>query len=343
MKALLLTEYKKLQVTDVPNPELRPDALLVRVQACGICGSDVHGFDGSSGRRIPPLIMGHEAAGIVAEVGSEVKEFAVGDRVTFDSTVYCGRCRFCRAGRVNLCDDRRVLGVSCGDYRQHGAFADFVAVPERVVYRLPDELPFEQAAMIEAVSIAFHAVGRAQLSLGQTVLVVGAGMIGQLVVQSARRAGCGRLIAVDLDDSRLRLAVHYGADHVVNARDPELKLRLAEWTDGAGADVAFEVVGATEPVQTALAGVRKGGRVVLVGNLTPKIEFPLQAVVTRELDVLGTCGSNGEYPACIQALASRAIDVSGMISATPPLAEGPLWFDRLYRQEPGLMKVILKP
>ena len=343
MKALLLKEYKKLELTDLPDPELRPDSILVRVRACGICGSDIHGFDGSSGRRIPPLIMGHEASGMVAEVGQAVTAFKAGDRVTFDSTVYCGRCRFCRMGRVNLCEDRRVLGVSCGDYRQHGAFAELVAVPELICYRLPDALSFEHAAMIEAVSIAFHAVARAQLSLGQRVLVVGAGMIGQLVIQSARLAGCGHLIAVDLDESRLKLAKEHGADEVVNAKAPDLQKRLVDSSDGVGADVAFEVVGASAPVQTAIAGVRKGGRVVLVGNLSPQVDFPLQAAVTRELDILGTCGSNGEYPACIRALADGSIDVRGMISATPPLAEGPEWFDRLYRQEPGLLKVILKP
>src|SRR6476646_7366233 len=129
MKALLLSDYKKLEVTDFPEPEIGPSDLLVQVRACGICGSDIHGYDGSSGRRIPPLIMGHEAAGIVDEVGKDVTGFQVGDRVTFDSTIYCGHCFFCRAGRVNLCDNRRVMGVSCPEYRQHGAFAQWVSIP----------------------------------------------------------------------------------------------------------------------------------------------------------------------------------------------------------------------
>ena len=128
------------------------------MRACGICGSDVHGMDGSTGRRIPPLIMGHEAAGEIAEVGAGVSGWKPGDRVTFDSTIYCGRCWHCLRGEVNLCDERRVLGVSCAEYRRDGAFAEFVAVPERILYRLPDDLSFEQAAMVEAVSVAVHAV-----------------------------------------------------------------------------------------------------------------------------------------------------------------------------------------
>src|SRR5215467_7543837 len=150
MKALLLKDYLKLEVTDAPEPEIGPEDVLVRVAACGICGSDIHGYDGHTGRRIPPLIMGHEASGIVVETGRDVTQFKPGDRVTFDSTVYCGKCFFCRKGGINLCDNRSVLGVSCGDYRRHGAFAEYISVPQRIVYRLPDSVKFEHASMIES-------------------------------------------------------------------------------------------------------------------------------------------------------------------------------------------------
>src|SRR6266704_605274 len=133
MKALLLSVYRNLEIADVPVPTPAIDEVLVRVAACGICGSDVHGYDGSSGRRIPPLVMGHEAAGVVAEVGAGVTRFAVGDHVTFDSTVYCGTCEYCLSGQVNLCDNRQVIGVSTPDFRRAGAFAEYVSVPERIV------------------------------------------------------------------------------------------------------------------------------------------------------------------------------------------------------------------
>ena len=157
MRALLLSEYNHLEVSRSTRSAPAPDEVLIQVAACGICGSDVHGYDGSTGRRIPPIVMGHEAAGIVAAVGAGVDRFQAGDRVTFDSTVYCGACDYCRRGEVNLCDNRQVIGVSCGDYRRAGAFAEFVAVPERIVYRLPDNLSFAEAAMLEAVSVALHA------------------------------------------------------------------------------------------------------------------------------------------------------------------------------------------
>src|SRR3954447_16012009 len=158
MKALLLSQYRQLDLTDVATPQPLPGEVLLRVAACGICGSDVHGYDGSSGRRIPPIVMGHEAAGIVAQMGEGVSGFAEGDRVTLDSTVYCGECANCLRDDINLCDRREVLGVSCGDYRRAGAFAEFISVPGRIVHQLPLQLSFAEAALLEPLAVALHAV-----------------------------------------------------------------------------------------------------------------------------------------------------------------------------------------
>ena len=197
MKALLLTDPNHFEYTDLPNPEIGPEDVLIQVKACGICGSDVHGMNGSSGRRVPPIVMGHEASGVIAAAGENVSGWHVGDRVTFDSTIYCGHCHFCRQGLINLCDHRRVLGVSCADYRQHGALAEYVAVPQRILYRLPDEVSFVHGAMVEPVSIAVHAAGRVPPTLDDTVVVGGTGMIGLLMVQVLRTAGCGQIRLVD--------------------------------------------------------------------------------------------------------------------------------------------------
>ncbi|MBM3810981.1 MAG: galactitol-1-phosphate 5-dehydrogenase [Acidimicrobiia bacterium] len=343
MKALLLTQYKQLELADMPVPEIGPDDLLVRVKACGICGSDVHGFDGSSGRRIPPLVMGHEAAGIVAGAGANVKDLKEGDRVTFDSTVYCGRCFYCLRGEANLCDNRQVLGVSTPDFRRHGAFAEYVSVPRRIAHKLPDSLPFERAAMIEAVSVAVHATAITPVKLGDTAVVVGTGMIGLLCLQALKLAGCSRIIAVDLDDVKLKAAAGLGANVLLNPKTDDVPAAVQALSGGRGADIAMEAVGATAPVQTALASVRKGGALTLVGNITPKIEINLQSVVTRQIRVQGSCASCGEYPACIDLLASGAIQVDPLITARAPLEEGASWFNRLYSHEPNLMKVILEP
>jgi len=343
MKALLLTAYMHLELRDLAVPDIGPRDVLIRVRSCGICGSDVHGIDGSTGRRIPPLVMGHEAAGIVEQAGSDAGDWKPGDRVTFDSTISCGECAFCRAGAINLCDHRQVLGVSCGDYRRHGAFAEYVAVPARILYRLPDSLSFDRAAMIEAVSVAVHAVNLTPLQPGDTAVVIGCGMIGQLTIQAAKAAGFATVLGVDIDDARLAFARRAGADAVLNSRTADVPAEICARTNGRGADAALEAVGMTAPIQTAIASVRKGGCVTLIGNFSAQIELPLQQVVTRQIRLQGSCASAGEYPKCIDLLAGGQIRVDDLISAYTPLEDAPAWFDRLYRQEPDLMKVIVHP
>ena len=343
MKALLLTDYKQMEVTEVEEPEVGADDVLIQVEACGICGSDIHGYDGSTGRRIPPLVMGHEAAGIVVAMGANVTDLNQGDRVTFDSMVSCGKCEFCRRGNRNLCDDRMVLGVSCGEYRRHGAFAERISVPRRIVYRLPDSLPFEHAALVEAVSVAVHAVNVTPVVLGDTAVVVGAGMIGLLTLQAVRAAGASQVIAIDLNDKRLQVAKDLGADHVLRGDQVDVVKEVAALTEGRGADIALEVVGATPTIKTAIESVRKGGSVTLVGNVSPTIELPLQSVVTRELSLQGTCGCNGEYPECIDLMNRGIINVAPLITAKISLSDGPKWFERLHDGDPDQMKVVVQP
>lgn len=343
MKALVLTAQNQFTFEDVPEAHVGPDDVLVRVKACGICGSDVHGMDGSTGRRRPPIIMGHEASGVIEKVGANVREWHVGNRVTFDSTIFCGACEYCKEGRINLCNHRRVLGVSCEEYRQNGALAEFVAVPARILHRLPDALPFEHAAFVEPLSIAVHAANRAKVDANETAVVVGAGMIGLLQIQVLRDYGCTRVIAVDVSHDKLVMAKQLGATDTINSGTVHAIDEIHRLTNGRGVDHAFECVGISPTVDVAVRSVRKGGTVTLVGNVSPKVELPLQVVVTRELTVHGSCASAGEYPDCLDLMACSAVNVVPMISAVAPLAEGAKWFDRLYKKEAGLLKVILTP
>ncbi len=343
MKALLLTKYGHLEVQDVPRPEIGAADLLIRIAACGICGSDVHGYDGSSGRRIPPLVMGHEAAGTVVEVGSAVSGFVPGDRVTFDSTVYCGSCAFCLRGEVNLCDDRQVLGVSCGEYRRAGAFAELLAVPARIAYLLPAGLSFSEAAMLEAVSVALHGVAVSRMTRGDTVLVIGAGMIGLLLLQAARAAGAERVFVADVDASRLVLAAELGADETFLASGSALVADMLDRTGGRGVGFVLEAVGRDETIATGIDCVRKGGTVTLVGNITPEVTLPLQKVVSRQIRLQGSCASAGEYPEAMALIASGQIKVKPLITAVASLEAGPAWFERLHAHEPNLMKIVLDP
>ena len=343
MKALVLEEYNKLVYKDFPDPVLAENEVMVQVKAVGICGSDVHGMDGSSGRRVPPLVMGHEAAGVITEVGKEVSDWKVGDRVTFDSTIYKLDDWYTRKGLYNLSDDRMVLGVSPGDWKRHGAFAEYVNIPQHILYRVPEEVSFTQASMVEPVAVAAHAVELTPLSWNDTAVVVGSGMIGLFVIQVLRARGCGKIIAVDLEDDKLQLAKELGADHILNPEKQEVKKEVLALTENRGADVAFEVVGIGDTVQTAISCVRKGATVTLVGNLSPAAEIPLQAVVTQQIRLQGSCAICGEYPAVLDMIARKEVNVHAILSAEAPLSEGADWFRRLYDKEPGLIKVVLKP
>ena len=328
MRALRLVAPSEFEIVETARPEPGRNEVLVRVRACGICGSDVHGMDGRTGRRIPPIVMGHEAAGTIAEIGAGVEGWSLGDRVTFDSTVYCGECPYCLRGEVNLCDRRQVLGVSCAEFRRDGAFAESVVVPARILYRLPEGLDFERAAMVEPVSIALHAVNRSGIKPGESAAVFGVGMIGLLVVQALRARGVSRIVAVDLDSEKLELAKRLGAT------DTAFDLPV---------DAAFEVVGIAPTIQGVIENTRKGGTVVLVGNLTPAVEIPLQAVVSRELSLLGSAASAGEYPEALAMIADGRIDVRPLLSAHCGLDDAPALFARLHAGEKGLMKVMVNP
>jgi L-iditol 2-dehydrogenase len=286
--------------------------------------------------------MGHEAAGTVAALGKAVTGLSEGDRVTFDSTIYCGECPPCLRGNINLCDRRQVLGVSCGDYRRAGAFAEFVVVPARIVHGLAENLSFAEAALLEAVAVALHAVSLAAIAPGSAALVVGAGTIGLLLQQALQAAGCSRVFVSDVDSTRLNLSQELGATGILCA-GPDIAQKISALTDGTGVDLAFEAVGKSETVNTAIDSVRKGGNVILVGNISPEISLPLQKVVTRQLRLQGSCASAGEYPRAIELVSSGAIRVKPLITAVAPLEEGPQWFERLYAREPNLMKVVLTP
>ncbi|QGY44069.1 alcohol dehydrogenase catalytic domain-containing protein [Maribellus comscasis] len=343
MKALVLEEYMQLNYRDFEEPEIESNEVLVQVKACGICGSDVHGMDGSTGRRKPPLVMGHEASGTIAKTGKDVSDWQVGDRVTFDSTIYQLEDWYTRKGRYNLSDNRKVLGVSPGEYRKHGAFAEYVSVPAHILYKIPDNVSFEQAAMVEPVAVAAHAVNISKIQPGASALVIGAGMVGMFVLNMLKIAGANPIIALDLDENKLELAKEFGATHTFNTSKPGISEKIKELTKTRGADFGFEVVGISETVNLCINNLRKGGTAVLVGNLKPEVTIPLQKVVTTELSLLGSCAINGEYELVLDLLASGKINVDKMISAKAPLSEGAFWFKRLYNKEPGLNKVILVP
>jgi L-iditol 2-dehydrogenase len=343
LKALVYTKPYTFEYSDFPDPAVGDDDVLIRVKACGICGSDVHGFTGETGRRIPPLIMGHEAAGIVEEFGKNVSGFEKGDRVCFDSTVYCNKCEACRAGLFNRCDKRQVLGVSIPEFKRHGAFAEYVAVPWWIVSKIPDELSFVNASLLEPASIGTHAANRALISNDDTVVVIGAGTIGLFILQAARLRGAAKVIAVDINEFRLDLAKKIGVDKLINPLKSDLSEVILQETEGKGANVTLEAVGYAKTFVDAVSVTRMGGHIVAVGNLEKKAEFDLQQLVAKEHTFIGSYASSGEFRDCIELVASGKINVEPLISEILPLEEGPVAFDRLLKAEENLLKIVLEP
>jgi L-iditol 2-dehydrogenase len=275
------------------------------------------------------MIMGHEASGIISKTGPGVMNWKSGDRVTFDSTVYPLNDWYTIDGHYNLSDNRQVLGVSPGTYKRDGAFADYIAIPQHILYKMPENVSFEQAAMAEAVAVALHSINIAGIRTGEKCVVVGAGMIGIFIIKLLKISGASLVIAIDVDAGRLEQAVRSGADKTFMSSDTDIEQKINDLTSGRGADVSFEAAGKNDSVNMA--------------NTSPKIEFPLQKVVTRELKVLGSCAIRGEYETVLDLLASRKINVDDQISAVVPLSEGATWFDKLYSKTEALNKVILKP
>lgn len=341
MKVLVMKEYQKFEWVDWERPQITPSQVLVHVRAVSLCGSDIGGSNGKSGRRIPPIIMGHEASGDIVEVGTSVRGWQKGQRVTFDSTEYCGECRFCRKGQINLCDNRKVLGVSCDEYRRHGALAEYVAVESRTLYALSQNVSYEQGALVEPLSVGVHAVAISPIQLGDDVLINGCGTIGLMTLQAVKASGASRIIMSDLDDGRLDTAKAMGATDCVNTSKDDLRQYVADITCGKGVDIAFDAVGVESSILNAIYSLRKGGCLVGIGNMSQVVNFPLQDCITRQIRFQGSYSSSGEYDVSLAMIASGKIDLTPFLQANMPLSEGKQAFQRFYDREPGLLKIVL--
>jgi len=343
MKALVHTGPLQLEYVDCPVPVPAAGEVLVRVKAVAICGSDVHGYTGTTGRRIPPVVMGHEASGVIEVTGADVAGWTPGSRVTFDSIVWCGVCRPCRQGRTNLCVTRQTFGVSTPAFRRDGAMAEYVAVPAPLLHLLPDAVPFDAGAMVEPAAVAMHAARISEIEPGDLVVVVGAGLIGNLAMQAARTLGAATVAIADIVPERLELARRLGADVVIDSSTDDPVAVLERAVGRRTADVVLEAVGVQGTIDLATALTRPGGRLTLIGNVQPRVEQDLQGIVSGELTIRGSAASAGEFPGCIERIADGRLRVAELISRVMPLAEGAAAFDMLHRGELGLMRIVLHP
>jgi L-iditol 2-dehydrogenase len=338
MRALVFVGPGEMTVMERPDRRPRRGEVLIGVRASGICGSDVHGYLGLTGRRRPGVVMGHEAAGEVLEIGPDVTGVAVGDRVVLRSILPCGRCQPCEQGQPNVCEDRQGLGMQFD-----GAYAERMVVPAALAVRLPDGLPYERAALVEPLSVALHAVAITPLETGDSVAIVGAGPIGLLTLLAVRLHG-SRLVAItDRQPHRLAVARAIGADLAIDVGVSDPAEAIREASNGRGADVVFEAVGITATVAQSLAVVRTGGNVTWIGNAAPTVELPMQDMVTRELTLRGSYAFADEFDEAIDLLATGRIDARPLIELTAPLDDAPDIFRRLGDGTRDAIKVVLVP
>ena len=332
---------KLLKIEKVPIPELGPEDILVHVKACGICGSDIHiVYEGVTPTAYSPITLGHEPSGVTASIGSEVKGWEVGERVTVNPFLTCGKCINCLSGNSQICLSRRVVGIHA-----EGGLAEFLKVPAKNLIRLPKIVPFGQGAIIaDAVATPFHAVTkRGALQVGENVAVFGCGGLGIHGVQISRICGASLVIAIDAIDQTLERAKKVGADEVVNPRKENAVQKIKEMTGGMGVDLALEFIGHRETIEHAIACVRTGGRVVIVGLGPENIVLPPPTTFVRtELSLLGSYGStNLEIQNVVDLLASGKLDLSGSITEIISLEEVNRGLEHLYKKIGNPIRIVV--
>lgn len=336
MRALMYRGPWKMPVEEMEDPAPSVGKVIVDVEAVGICGSDVHGFTGNSGRRTPGIVMGHEFAGTVSDVGPDVEGHGIGDRVVVMPlySVAEGADPY----PINLSPHRRLTGMN-----EHGAYAQRVAVRASQLFAKPERMSWNRAALCEPMAVTLHAVRITPIDPMQKVAVVGAGPIGLLTMLAARLRGAGTVIAVDRSVHRLELAEELGADAVINVDDGDAAAEIRDMT-GGGVDAAFEAVGISSTAQLSVEATRNGGHITWIGNNAPMVEVDMQSIVTREMRVLGSYGfDEADFAAAIEALSSGRLNVDPLVEETAPLDDGPELFRSLAAGETDLVKIILKP
>lgn len=311
MRAAIITEPGSLTVGDRPEPTPAPDGVVIRVGACGICGTDLHIADGEFPPSPYPLVPGHEFAGTVTAVGDRAPGgLRLGDRVAVDPSLFCGYCEYCRAGRGNLCANWGAIGDTVD-----GAFADYVAVPAANCYRIPDSMSMREAALVEPLSCAVHGMRRIAVEAGEEFLVVGAGTMGLLLQQLLQNSGA-RVTVVDLNSERLRIAADLGA------------AATATSTAGIGAgtfDAAVDVTGAPSAIEAAFEALRKGGRLLIFGVADEDARVSLSPfrIYNEEITVVGSMAVLHSFGPAVDLIASGSVETAPLLTDALPLEKFP--------------------
>lgn len=334
MKALVYTAPRTLEMQDLPSPHIGRGDALVRVRASGVCGSDLDGFLGRSKRRIPPLVLGHEFSGEIAQLGDEVPDFRVGDRVAVYPLVVCGQCRYCASGREQICPHRRVFGL---DF--HGGLAECVAAPRRSLFLLPEKLNFVEGALVEPLANALHVINSVPAVQDATGVIFGGGPIGMMVFWAARHFGARAVAVVEVNPHRVARLRQLGVDFVVDGSQDPVR-SLFEWTHGSGADFAVDAVGKAKCRANTVQSLSPGGVAVWIGLSSDEAEIDGRTVVTREIEIKGSYAySRDDFARAISFLTEGKLPVCDFVDERQ-LESGQSSFEALVTGDSSLMKIV---
>ncbi len=345
MRVPVFTDLNKIEFQEKPKPEINPDDVLVRVEFCGICGSDVHGYLNGI-LVLPGTVMGHECAGVVTEVGDKVYDFKAGDRVAVKPFAQCGECYWCKKGQYSLCPTKpgKAFGLSP---ENDGAFAEFLSVkyPKKMLFKLPKSVSFEEGALVEPLATSLHAVRISRFGLGDNVVILGAGMIGLGVLQFVKLGGAGKTILLEISEKKAQIAAEMGADAVLNpiSEGEGLREKIFGLTGGVGADVVFECAGVPSTFQSCVTLVKSGGQVILVGVNDKEVAFNPFYFVFWEVEMKGSLGYYNEFEHVIELLNQKKINTEAMITDIIPLTDlVEKGFSRLLSSQ-DMVKILVKP
>lgn len=331
MRALLLTGKQTLSVEEVQLPELKSDEMLIKVAACGVCGTDIHLYNGEegAGSSTLPLIMGHEFAGTVVETGDKVRKFKAGDRVTVDPNVYCGECFQCQRGNGHFCLHAEAYGVS-----MFGGFAEYCIVAEKAAYKIPAQLSLTHAALVEPVACCLHGLDRANIKVGSTVAIIGMGSIGQIFVQLVKCAGAANIIAIEPQAQKREKALKLGATAAIDPAAEDVKQAVAD-LGLSSVDCVIECVGRAGTMETAIDIASRGATVVLFGLTAPDTEIrikPLEQVFRKELTITSSFVNPLVTERVIDLLAGGRLNLDEVITDVIPLEDSiKIFTDNTYR------------
>lgn len=343
MKAAVMHNTREIKIEEVPVPEISPDEVLIKVIAVGICGSDLHYYThGRIGNYVveKPFILGHECSGDIVAVGSNESRFKVGDRVAIEPGVTCGKCEACKSGRYNLCPKVEFLATPPFD----GAFVQYLKMREDFVFQIPDNLTYEEAALVEPFSVGIHAAARSQLQPGSSIAIMGMGPVGLMAVAAAKSYGASTIIVTDLEPLRLEAAKKMGATHTINVLEQDAEKEIKQITNGHGVDTAWETAGNPKALQSALGSLARGGKMAIVGlPAQADIPFNVPFIADNEIDIYGIFRYANTYPKGIEFLSSGSIDAKVLITDKYPLEQTYEAMERALNYKSECLKVVVYP